>query len=97
MRQLKESRDIIFFALDFTSVVTCAPTGSMELVFRSRQKSRKVWTSGPVPSVPRLAAELKKRSCTVCVVSRMMRESKICFSLRALSYWLDYVTNVKVC
>ena len=62
--------------LDFTSAVTCAPTGSMELVFRSLQKSRKVWTSGPVPSVLRLAAVLKRRSCIVCVASRTMRESK---------------------
>ena len=68
-----------FFLLDFTSAATCAPTGSMELVFRSLQKSRKVWTSGPVPSVPRLAAESKRRNCTVCVASRTMKESKICF------------------
>lgn len=88
---------VIFFALDFTSAVTCAPTGSMELVFRSLQKSRKVWTSGPVPSVPRLGAELKRRNCTVCVASRMMRESKICFGVWTLrSYCVDLM-NVKIC
>lgn len=69
---------IIFFASGFTLAVTCAPTGSMELVFRSLQTPRKVWTSGLAPSVPRLAAELKRRNFTVCVVNRTMRESKIC-------------------
>lgn len=76
--------------------MTCAPIGSMELVSRSLQKLRKVWTSGPAPSAPRLAAEWKKKNCTVCAVSHTMRDSKLCFCLWKANYCLG-VINVSIC
>ena len=53
-------------------------TGSTDFVSRSRQKPHKVWTSGPVPSVPRPAAGWRRKSCTVCAVSLTMKGSMLC-------------------
>ena len=71
---------IVLFFLNFcvqdsTLAVICAQIGSTDLVSRSRQKPRKIWTSGPVPSVSRPAAEWRRKSCTVCAVSLTMKGS----------------------
>ena len=53
------------------------PTGSTDVVSRSHQKARKVWTSGLVPSVGRLAVEWKRKNFTACAASPTMKESTV--------------------
>lgn len=67
----------IYLSLDSTLVVTCVPTGSTDVVSRSHQKARKAWTSGLVPSVPRLAVEWKRKNFTACAASPTMKESTV--------------------
>ena len=57
--------------------MTCVPTGSTDVVSRSHQKARKVWTSGLVPSVRRLAVEWKRKNFTACAASPTMKESTV--------------------
>lgn len=57
--------------------MTCVPTGSTDVVSRSHQKARKVWTSGLVPSVRRLDVEWKRKNFTVCAASPTMKESTV--------------------
>ena len=58
--------------------MTCAPTGSTELVSRSPPKCRKPLTSGLVPNAIKLDGGWRKKNSTVFVVSRMTRAGDLC-------------------